>query len=225
MLLIVATELDAGALAAASSWNGPAAVCTPADLSLPGWSAEVGNVAAATVVAGSNRIAMRDITGIVNALPGLAPQQLFRVEEEDRMYAAIEATAFLSWLLAFAPCPVTNRATAASLHGPGWGDERWNLEAQRCGLLDGLGEGVLAVVGDTVLGDFSTDDARDVACGMRRLARVARISYLRIHVERADNSDGAVIRRVDVVPDLANDEVVRALQSFLRPAPAAGRSR
>ena len=220
MLVIVAAELDAVAVAAASSWNGPARVCTPADLSRPGWSVEVGNLAGASIVADAQRVSLRDVRAIVNVLPGLAPPQLFRIEEEDRTYAAIEGNAFLTWLLAFAPCPVTNRATAASLHGCGWGNERWNLEAQRCGLLAVADTGTFTLVGDTVFGSFTVrrtprSGPSQLESGMRLLARTARMSYLRIEIDGTDQRTPPVIRRVHVVPDLSDQVVVASLRRHL----------
>lgn len=134
-LLVLASAFDEQARALVECWGTHGArLLTPADLASPGWSYRVGRDDDTCLVAGGDRIPVRDVAGILVRLSAVSPLELVQIEPGDRAYVAAEMHAFLLAWLTDAPCPVLNRPSATCLSGPWWRAERWAWEAGRLGI-------------------------------------------------------------------------------------------
>ena len=134
-IVVVASHTDAPAWSFARRYAAQG-VCllTPADLSYCGWSYRAGNMETSMAVIGGQRIAARDIRGVVTRLPAVSEADLEHIAVPDRAYVAAEMQAFLlSWLTALR-CPVLNRPTPSCLAGPAWWPAQWTQAAARLGL-------------------------------------------------------------------------------------------
>jgi hypothetical protein len=124
-IVVVASPTDAPTWGFARRYTAQG-VCllTPADLSHCGWYYRVGEIETSMAVVGGQRIAARDLRGVVTRLPAVSEADLEHIAEPDRAYVAAEMHAFLlSWLTALR-CPVLNRPAPACLAGPAWRPER-----------------------------------------------------------------------------------------------------
>jgi hypothetical protein len=135
MLIVLASPRDPAARTIVAAWAPwGAALCTPADLSTPGWRHLVGVPQEATAVVGGQIVPAGAIRGVLTRLWAVQPDDLPHIVAEDRAYVAAEATAFLIAFLAALPCRVLNRPTAGSLCGPAWQPEQWIRTAARAGI-------------------------------------------------------------------------------------------
>jgi hypothetical protein len=135
MIVVLASTHDAKARAIVAAWaSAGARLCTPADLSTPGWRHRVGEPKEATAVIGGEHVPATAITGVLTRLPVVAADELARIAAADRDYVANEMTAFLVAFLAALPCPMLNRPSAGALSGPAWRQEQWLRAAARCGI-------------------------------------------------------------------------------------------
>lgn len=107
---------------------------TPADLSHCGWYHRVGDIETSMAMIAGQRIAARDIRGVVTRLSAVSENDLEHIVAPDRAYVAAEMQAFLlSWLTALR-CPVLNRPAPSCLAGPAWWPAQWTRVAVRLGL-------------------------------------------------------------------------------------------
>lgn len=135
MILILASSRDLPARALVESWRAhDARLVTPTDLSRPGWRHHLGEPGPQIAVASGERIPGSAIRGVVTRLPGILPEELPHVAEQDREYVAAEMNAFLIAWLTQLSCPVINRPTTRSLMGASHGAEGWLALAARAGL-------------------------------------------------------------------------------------------
>src|SRR5579864_5186086 len=105
MIVVLASAHDVNARAIVAAWAPVRArLCTPADLSTPGWRHRVGEPKEATAVIGGERIPATAITGVLTRLPAVAADELAHIAAADRDYVASEMTAFLIAFLAALPC-------------------------------------------------------------------------------------------------------------------------
>src|SRR5271157_5668945 len=135
MLVVLASAFDevaAKVVAAWTPWN--AALCTPADLSIPGWNHHVGAPHEATAVVSGVVTPVVAITGVWTRLPLVQPEELTHIAAADRSYVAAEMTAFLIAFLANLRCKVLNRPSPTLLSGPGWRPEQWIRAAIRANI-------------------------------------------------------------------------------------------
>jgi hypothetical protein len=134
-IVVVARYTDAPALGFARRYAAQG-VCllTPVDLSHCGWLHRVGDIETSIAVIGGQRIAARNIRGVVTRLPAVSEDDLEHIVAPDRAYVAAEIQAFLlSWLTALR-CPVLNRPVPACLAGPAWRPAQWTQAAAHLGL-------------------------------------------------------------------------------------------
>jgi hypothetical protein len=129
--LVIASRSDTAAIGLAAAAAPELRVVTPADLSQPGWTLRLGDVAAATAVIGGEVVAASAIAGVLVRLPGVAEHDLPHIAASDRGYVAAEMTAFLLAFLTALNCPLVNRPTPQCLAGPAWRQERWVSVANR----------------------------------------------------------------------------------------------
>lgn len=129
--LVIASRSDTAAVGLAAAAAPELRVMTPADLSQPGWTLRLGDIANATAVIGGEVVAASAIVGVLVRLPGVAEHDLLHIAASDRGYVAAEMTAFLLAFLTALNCPLVNRPTPQCLAGPAWRQERWVSVANR----------------------------------------------------------------------------------------------
>jgi hypothetical protein len=193
MLVVVASPWDEAAHALVERWEPHGAgLLTVNDLSTAGWRQYLEDPDRSRAVIDGRVVATSDISGVLTRLPAVTEQELPAIVSEDRDYAAVEMTAFLTYWLSTLECPVLNQPSASCLCGPSWRPEQWALAASRLGLpvaprrryTPPFGKGATADIDDlpfsfadahaeavqmTVIGD------RCIGSGDEDLARQARL--------------------------------------------------
>jgi len=135
MLVVFASTHDAIAQAIVSAWAPwDAALCSPADLSTPGWRHYVGASEAAAAVIAGQIMPATEITGVLTRFPAVQPEMLANIATADRSYVAAEMTAFPIAFVSTLSCKVLNRPSAGALCGPAWRPEQWIRAAARLGI-------------------------------------------------------------------------------------------
>jgi hypothetical protein len=142
--LVIASRSDTAAVRLAAAAAPELRVMTPADLSQPGWTLRLGDIATATAVIGGEVVAASAIAGVLVRLPGIAEHDLPHIAASDRGYVAAEMTAFLLAFLTALNCPLVNRPTPQCLAGPAWRQERWVGVANRLSIPAAAGAPVSA---------------------------------------------------------------------------------
>jgi hypothetical protein len=226
VILIVASELDAVARDAASSWPGDdAVVLTPRDLCTRGWRIDLGAFEESQIVASGNIYPVRDVAGVITLLPYVMDYELFTIEELERKYVASEIAAFLFYFLSKLECPVLNRPTAHCLAGPSWRPEQWNEVCRQAGLptrpprhlhdsqspapeLTNISTWV-SVVGSECVGEAEPKTRLSAV----KLARLARVEFLTVRLQ--GNAEDKSVHSIELVPDLGNPAIVKAVQNHL----------
>jgi hypothetical protein len=90
--------------------------------------------AASTLTVAGDRVAVGEISAVVNVLPAVVPAQLTCYDAAEREYQAAELHAWLAFLLSALECPVVNRPSSLSLTGPVLNPLGWMHRARACGL-------------------------------------------------------------------------------------------
>jgi hypothetical protein len=226
MLVVLAGANDAMAQAIVAAWAPwGAALCTPADLSTPGWRHRVGAPEEATAMIAGHIVPVEGITGVLTRLPAVQPEELAHIAAADRDYVAAEMTAFLTAFLAALPCKVLNRPGAGALSGPAWRPEQWIRAAARAGIPArhrhrSVGPDAptepqeevaveLIVIGDRVLGVGEAQLAR----WARSLARAAGVDLLALGFVRQAN--GYALATVNPWPSLDTSDRLDAVREFV----------
>jgi hypothetical protein len=226
MLIVFASAHDATADAMVAAWAPwGAALCTPADLSTPGWRHYVGAPEAATAVVAGQVLPAAAITGVLTRLQAVQPEMLAHIATADRDYVASEMTAFLIAFISALPCQVLNRPSAGALSGPAWRPEQWTRAAARAGIpvrprqrsvrpnapaepeADAAVE--LTVIGDRVFGAVEAG----LAGWARSLARAAGVGMVSLGF--AQQTSGYVLATVNPSPDLNAPDRLDAVREFL----------
>jgi hypothetical protein len=241
MIVVLASAHDSKARSLVAAWApADARLCTPADLSTPGWRHRVGEPNEATAVIGGEPVPATAITGVLTRLPAVAANELAHIAAADRDYVACEMTAFLISFLAALPCPMLNRPSASALSGPSWRQEQWLRAAVRCGIpvlprsrairlghgstgLDAPAErAVEAAIEVTVIGDrvFGASEAllADWACA---LAAAGGVGVLGLGFARRA-SGGHALAWADPAPELLSRDRLDAARDFLTGTVAQG---
>src|SRR5207249_1798929 len=156
-----------------------------------------------TITVGGEAISVGLLTGVVNVLPVILPDEILFYDEAEREYQAAEMHALLTFFLTRVACPVINRATATSLTGPFLNPFGWRQLARSLG----IAVANLQMRSDTSVNPFAVpagSDSVEVAClGSRvivtsntladertiALAQRAGVEYLRVVYLRDRNDD------------------------------------
>jgi hypothetical protein len=226
MLVVLASGHDATAQAIVAAWAPwGAELCTPADLSTPGWRHRVGAPEKAVAVIGGQVFPVAAIMGVLTRLPAVQPEELGHIATADRNYVASEMTAFLVAFVSALPGRVLNRPSAGSLSGPAWRQEQWIRAAAMAGIpirpsqrsvrpnAPALPETDVAVE-VTVIGDrvFGAAEAR-MAGWARSLAKAAGVGLLGLGFAR--HASGYALTSVNPSPDLDTPDRLDAAREFL----------
>lgn len=226
MLLILSAAHDSTARAIVEAWAPwGAGLCTPADLSKPGWRHSVGKPEDDAVVVAGMVVPAAAITGVLTRLPAVHPEMLPHIHSADRDYVASEMTAFLIAFLSALPCKVLNRPSAGSLLGPTWRPEQWIRAAAKIGIpVRPIRRDVrlntpcepepdiavhLTLIGDRVFG--AADPS--LAAWALSLARAAGVGMLSLGFVR--HASGFALASIDPMPALDNQERMDAAREFL----------
>lgn len=120
MILVVASIIDqaAAALANELASTGEASLFTISDLACAPLNLQHPDFAASTITINGRITSVGVLTGVVNLLPAVVPDEVGFYAPEEREYQAAELHALMTFFLASLPCPVINRATAVGLCGP-----------------------------------------------------------------------------------------------------------
>lgn len=202
MILVLASQRDAGAAALAAGWAG-ARLLTPSDLSQPGWALPAGpsgwtSSATGRGIADGEPFASDDLTCVVSLLSAVDAGELTWLAPEHREYVASEMTAFLGYWLATLGDRCLVRPSHASLAGPCPPASAWASAAglrlaaptapgatePRRTAVTIVGSRLLSVAG---VGSPSVDDARR----LRRMARAYDAPLLTVVLEWAADDDPA----------------------------------
>ena len=226
MLVVLGSAHDATAQAIVSAWAPwGVALCTPNDLSIPGWRHRVGAPESGAAVIAGQVLPAAAITGVLTRLPAVQPEMLAHIATADRDYVASEMTAFLIAFVSALPCRVLNRPSAGSLSGPAWRPEQWIQAAARLGIpvlprqrrvrpnapaepeVNVAVE--LTVIGDRVFGGREAT----LAGWARSLAKAAGVGLLGLGFTRQVN--GFALATVNPSPDLIDSDRLDAAREFL----------
>jgi hypothetical protein len=232
MLVVLASAHDVTAQAIVAAWAPwGAALCTPADLSTPGWRHRVGAPEETAAVVGGQVVCGAAIRGVLTRLWAVQLDDLPHIATEDRAYVAAEATAFLVAFLAALPCRVLNRPTAGSLCGPAWQPEQWIRTAFRAGIpVSAIRRSVrpgawperpeepvaaqLLAIDGTVFADPALDAAGEApAAWARTLAHAASAQLLSLGFVR--QGAGFALATVDTMPSLELPAHLDAARDYL----------
>ena len=135
MIVVVASPWDEAAHTLVERWEPHGAgLLTVNDLSRAGWRQYLKDPDRSRAVIDGRVVATSDISGVLTRLPAVTEQELPAIVSEDREYAAVEMTAFLTYWLSTLECPVLNQPSPSCLCGPSWRPEQWTLAASRLGL-------------------------------------------------------------------------------------------
>lgn len=196
-----------------------AVLLTPRDLSRKGWLFRMGDPESSVAIASGQRLAARDIGGVMTRLPGIGPDELTHIAEEDRAYVAAEMTAFLLAFLSSLKVRVANSPTPLCLCGPCWRAEKWARLANGLGIrvapvrrravpgedaAPAPAGSVATIVGTRFFG--AVDPA--LAGTARTLARTARADFLAVVFDGA-GAEAALLGASPQV-DLADADIAAA---------------
>lgn len=226
MLIVLASAHDATAQAIVEAWAPWGGVlCSPADLSKPGWRHRVGAPEEAVAVIGGQAVPVAAIAGVLTRLPAVQPEELTHIASADREYVAAEMTAFLVAFVSGLPCKVLNRPSAGALSGSAWRPEQWIRAAARAGIpvhprqrtvrLDTPAQQEAGVAVElTVIGDrvFGTAEPRLVGW-TQSLAAAAGVGLLGLGF--AWQASGYVLTTVNPWPHLGTLDRLDAVREFL----------
>jgi hypothetical protein len=228
MLVILSSAHDSTARSVVEAWAPRgAALCTPADLSTPGWRYLGGKPDEGAAVVAGQIVPVSSITGVLTRLPAIHADMLPQIHAADRDYVAGEMTAFLIAFLSALPCRVLNRPTAGSLLGPAWRPEQWIRAAAKAGIPvrpihRGVRLGALSapeseiaaevtLIGDRIFGDGEPS----LAAWAHSLAQAAGVDMLTLGFARYGS--GLALASVDPLPDLNSHRKIDAAREFLLP--------
>ncbi|MBV9747492.1 MAG: hypothetical protein JO157_01640 [Acetobacteraceae bacterium] len=231
MLVVFARSGDETARRIAAAWERwDAVLCTPADLSVPGWRHRVGASQEDTLAIGGRIIPSEAITGVLTRMWAIESRDLPHIATSDRDYVAAEMTAFLTAFLSALPCPMLNRPTAATLCGPAWRPEQWMRTAAKAGIPvvprrrsihpnawhEPAAEvpATVTVIGECVFAVPAFGTARErLEHWALALAREAGVGLLGLGFVRQESS--YTLASADPCPDLANPDQMDAAREFL----------
>ena len=226
MLVVLASAHDAIARAIVAAWAPwSAALCTPADLSTPGWRYRVGAPEEGAGVIGGQIVPVASIDGVLTRLAAVQPDELTHIAVADRDYVAAEMTSFLTAFLSALPCRVLNRPTAGALFGPAWRPEQWIRAAAAAGIPvlprqrsvrpDAPTEPRAKVAVElTVIGDRVFGAAEGALAGWAQsLAKAGGVGLLSIGFVQQAN--GFAFATVDPSPSLDSPDMLAATREFL----------
>lgn len=230
MLVVLASAGDRPARDLVARWqHRRAALLTPADLSVAGWSHLCDRPAAGTAIVSGRRVAVAEIAGVLVRLPAVGEAELLQIVARDRAYVAAEMTAFLAGWLQQLPCPVLNRPHPVCLCGSNWHALQWAQAAAREGCAIHPNAAILdtaaatapppntvaaTVVGSRVVGTVAPE-RQAIA---RHLARAAGVELLGVHFAR----DTSEFVGVSLFPDVTSPEVTAALEIYFDTDPLPG---
>jgi len=219
MILVLASIVDEAAAAFASELGSAtvASLLTCADLASAPLNLHHPNFEASTITVGGEAISVGLLTGVVNVLPVILPDEILFYDEAEREYQAAEMHALLTFFLTRVACPVINRATATSLTGPFLNPFGWRQLARSLG----IAVANLQMRSDPSVNPFAVpagSDSVEVAClGSRvivtsntladertiALAQRAGVEYLRV-VYLRDGNDDLRYLTAHTIPDLSS---------------------
>jgi len=225
LILVFASELDEVARDATTEWSEQQAVLlTPADIFCKGWRTRIGGVHDWSIVANRQQWPIRSVSGVVSLLPRILARELFDIQEEDRPFAAAEATAFALFFLSSIPCPVVNRPTPNCLNGPNWQPEQWTRACFEAGVAFKVscrrtnevirpetacsGLRSVTVLGGKCLEDTSEGCLADVLT----LAQLANVTFLQVYF--AQDEGESIFYRAQLTPDLSKVGIRTALREY-----------
>jgi hypothetical protein len=249
MIVVLASRRDREAHRLVGAWSAQdVRLLTPDDLSVPGWRVNSTDPGAGRLVVAGEVVDQANVSGVVTRLMTVTPDELIRIQEPDRVYAAREMTAFLAFWISTLTCPMLNPPGAVSLCGPGWRAERWLAFAATLGIdvrphlrqvrppgaagegmrepaSDGawLAEMTITVVGDRRVPVGSAEssglpDEDQAADAARRLAAAAGVPMMTFGFART--ATGPVLVSAGPRVDLSHPDVRAAMLQHLEGRPA-----
>jgi hypothetical protein len=176
------------------------------------------------------------ITGVVNFLPVILPEELYFLPEEEREYQAAEFHALLTFFLHSLPCPVINRPSGSGLtgtfnHALYWIDTARKLEIPtiplvidshdtlNCPPVDKpppyleiicLNQEILCVSnGNATTLPHHSGNRPEAQQYTLQLAKHSGAEYLKAAFEEIGTK--IALARVSLIPDIRNDKLIRCI--------------
>lgn len=118
MVLVLASVFDKAAVAFVERFTGAAAsVLTCSSLALTPTHICYPYPDESYITVNKQRLYLKDITGIINLLQGIIPEEMYFFDETEYSYQAQEFTALISFLCSIIPGPMVNKPLPHSLSG------------------------------------------------------------------------------------------------------------
>lgn len=224
MVLVVASELDENARDAVRRWpNGFAVLLTPTNFCEKGWRIALNAFDDSHFVANGTTYSVGDITGVLMMLPYIMDYELFTIEEADRKYVASEIAALLLFLGSRLKCPVLNRPTPACFVGPSWRSNQWESACVRLGIAaqavayerraplmpHAEAEPLTRI---SVLAGKCLGDEHFLSSNVLQLAQLAKVDFLEVRL--LGGGPDRVLHSIQLVPDLRDDRIERAVHNY-----------
>lgn len=233
MILVLASVVDQAASAFAKELASvtAASVLTCRDLAEGSTVFRYPDFAGSSLTVDGRRVGVGEISGVINLLPAVFPEELFFYPPEEREYQAVEFRALLTFFLSALACPVVNRPTPQALSGPCSSSIGWRYFAKR----KGFAVSTMKLDTDNVDGFFvrhRAEETFEITCiGGRlidpsgtaadrmtmELSQRANVEYLRAVFE--DRGAGPCFVTASAVPDMNNLATRRALVDFCEKIP------
>jgi hypothetical protein len=223
VILVVASRASDAAAAFAGECGGLLLTCR--DLAERPLVVHHPSFERSTLGAGGRQVEVGELTGAVNLLPVVFPEELVSYAPEERAYQAEEFDALLAFLLSALPCPVVNRPAGASLCGRASSVVGWYPLARRLGLpvasieidtarfenpfRNGRPRATVECLGGAIIASAGTAADR----GTLALAAAAGLEYLKAVYD--EGPGGPELFAAHAVPDVTSPRTRSALVEFL----------
>jgi len=237
ILILVSSYYKEAATFAKRFPGGAASIFTCADLAAQPIDLFYPGFERSTITIGGAAIPINAISGVINFLPEILPEELYFFPEEERDYQAAEFRALFTFFLQALPCPVINRPSASGLTGAFnhplyWMDRARKLDIPTIPLvIDSdhpanhpptqkppaqpeiicLNQKIITVISISNLASNYQTRAQQYTL---QLARHARVAYLKAAFEMTGQK--LALARVSTVPDIRNDELIRRIIADLQ---------
>jgi hypothetical protein len=173
-------------------------------------------------------LSVREITGVINLLPVVLPEELFFFPEKEREYQSAEIQALLTFFLSALSCPVINKPSALSLNGNVNSHVNQIEFAIQCkfpvvkSLFDsskvsshfkaGIDEEIFEV--DYFNAEIISNSTAETDDFVRKLASHAGVIYLKVFFSKMKKNIRFL--RASAIPDIENTALHKAICNHLK---------
>jgi hypothetical protein len=220
--------------------KGTASIFTCADLAEQSTSLYYPGFEKSTITVEGVTVPVHAITGVVNLLPMILPEELYFFPEEERDYQSAEFHALLTFFLDALPCPVINRPCGSALTGAfsqplHWVDLAHKLNiptvhlmidsdnrANHVGVAKPRNHLEVVCFNQQII-SFSNDAERNFTDYQTQaqeytlqLAKHSGSAYLKVAFEVAESQIS--MARTSILPDMRNDHLIQHIIDYFQKA-------